>query len=152
MSSGAFMMLFLYDGLCGFCHRSVQWLLRHDGTDRFRFAAQQSDVAGEVLLRHGVNRDDMLKNNSVYLITDWGTDAERLFQRSDVTVRSLFALGGFWKVLGYGLRVVPRFIRDADIRLLREIDFGLRDVLTLVRFLLRTNVQNLWELGTSRRS
>ena len=123
MSSGAFMMLFLYDGLCGFCNRSVQWLLRHDGTDRFRFAAQQSDVAGEVLLRHGVNRDDMLKNNSVYLITDWGTDAERLFQRSDVTVRSLFALGGFWKVLGYGLRVVPRFIRDAGYTLVARNRF-----------------------------
>ena len=116
-------MLFLYDGLCGFCHGTVQWLLRHDRTDQFRFAAQQSDVAGQVLLRHGINGDDMLKNNSVYLITNWGTDAERLFQRSDVTVQSLFALGGFWKILGYCLRAVPRSSRDAGYTLVARNRF-----------------------------
>ena len=117
------MMLFLYDGLCGFCHGTVQWMLRHDRADRFRFAAQQSDVATEVLLRHGVNRDTMLKNNSVYLIADWGTDAERLFQRSDVTVQSLLAMGGVWKIVGYGLQAVPHLIRDAGYTLVARNRF-----------------------------
>lgn len=106
-------VLMLYDGLCGFCHGTVQWLLKHDKRDRFRFAAQQSDVAAEILLRHGVERDEMLRTNSVYLVLDQGTSTERLLQRSDVTVQSLLSLGGGWKALGRCLQIVPRFVRDA---------------------------------------
>jgi predicted DCC family thiol-disulfide oxidoreductase YuxK len=118
-------MLFLYDGLCGFCNRSVQWLLRHDRADQFRFAAQQSDAATEVLLRHRIHRDEMLKSNSVYLVTGWGTDAEQLLQRSDVMMQSLLALGGFWKFLGCCLRAMPRFLRDAGYTLVARKRFRL---------------------------
>jgi len=110
-------VLMLYDGLCGFCNRTVQWLLKHDKFDRFRFAAQQSTVAADVLLRHGINRDELLKSNSVYLVLDLGTSAERVLQRSDVSVQSLVNLGGFWKVLGRCMQIVPRFIRDAGYTL-----------------------------------
>jgi predicted DCC family thiol-disulfide oxidoreductase YuxK len=107
----------LYDGLCGFCNGTVQWLLKHDKFDRFRFAPQQSALAQEVLLRHGIDRDEVLSSNSVYLVLDLGTNAERLLQRSDVSVQSLLSLGGVWKVLGYCFRIVPRFIRDAGYTL-----------------------------------
>jgi predicted DCC family thiol-disulfide oxidoreductase YuxK len=110
-------ILMLYDGLCGFCNGTVQWLLKHDKFDRFRFAPQQSKVAEEVLLRHGIDRDAVLKNNSVYLVLDLGTSAERFLQQSDVAVQSLLSLGGVWKILGYCFGIVPRVIRDAGYTL-----------------------------------
>jgi predicted DCC family thiol-disulfide oxidoreductase YuxK len=118
-------MLMLYDGLCGFCNATVQWLLKHDKHDRFRFAPLQSAMAEEVLLRHGIDRDKMLQENSVYLVLDLGTDTERVLQRSDVSVQVLLSLGGFWKVLGYGFRIVPRFIRDAGYTLVARNRFKL---------------------------
>ena len=107
----------LYDGLCGFCNATVQWLLKHDKSDRFRFAAQQSSLAEEVFLRHGIDRAEMLKTNSVYLVLDLGTSAERLLERADVAVQSLLSLGGVWKLLGYCFEIVPRFVRDAGYTL-----------------------------------
>jgi len=117
--------LMFYDGLCRFCNTSVQWLLKHDQHDRFRFAPQQSAFAGEVLARHGIDQAQMLKNNSVYLVLDFGTNAERLLERSDVTVQSLFSLGGIWKALGYAFQMVPKFVRDAGYTLIAKNRFRL---------------------------
>jgi predicted DCC family thiol-disulfide oxidoreductase YuxK len=43
--------LMLFDGLCGFCNRAVQWVVRRDYADRFRFVPQQSPLAGAILSR-----------------------------------------------------------------------------------------------------
>jgi len=118
-------VLLLYDGLCGFCNGTVQWLLKHDKSDRFRFAAQQSGVAAEILLRHGIDRDQMLQANSVYLVLDQGTGDERVLQRSDVTIRSLEILGGFWKFLGQCLQIVPKAMRDSAYNLIARNRFRL---------------------------
>jgi predicted DCC family thiol-disulfide oxidoreductase YuxK len=103
----------LYDGLCGFCNSTVQWLLKRDRYDRFRFAPQQSSFAAAVLARHGIDREIMLKNNSVYLVLNLDSGHERLLTQSDVTVYVLLLLGGGWRVLGGLLRAVPRFVRNA---------------------------------------
>jgi len=112
--------LMLYDGLCGFCQWSVRWVVKRDQRDRFRFAPQQSALVEEVLARHGVHRDAMLADNSVYLVLDYdadydaeiGSSDERLLIKSDVTVKVLLLLGGFWGLLGRLLRAVPKSLRD----------------------------------------
>ena len=43
--------LVLYDGLCGFCDASVQWLLDHD-RGVFRFAPLQGETGAAILARH----------------------------------------------------------------------------------------------------
>jgi len=117
--------LMFYDGLCGFCNASVQWLLKHDKHDRFRFAPQHSAFAGEVLARHGIDQAQMLKNNSVYLVMNLGASGERVLQRSDVTVQCLFSLGGSWKALGYAFQIVPKVIRDAGYTVIAKNRFRL---------------------------
>ena len=45
--------LLLYDGSCGFCARSVQFVLRHEGARRtLRFASLQSPAGAEIRARH----------------------------------------------------------------------------------------------------
>jgi predicted DCC family thiol-disulfide oxidoreductase YuxK len=109
--------LMLYDGLCGVCNSAVQWVIKRDHADRFRFAPQQSAVAAAILSRHGIDRETMLENNSVYLVLDAGSEDERLFTQSDVTVNMLLLLGGRWRVLGKMLRAVPLFVRNAAYRM-----------------------------------
>jgi len=104
--------LIIYDGLCGFCDRSVRWVIRRDRRDRFRFAPQQSTLAGAVLARHLVDREALLADNSVYLALDYDSPRERLLARSDVTVNILLRLGGGWPVAGRLLQAVPKFLRD----------------------------------------
>jgi predicted DCC family thiol-disulfide oxidoreductase YuxK len=108
--------LMLYDGLCGMCNSAVQWVIRHDRHDQFRFAPQQSGLAAEILGRQGVDRDAGLAGNSVYLVMDPGTPRERLLRESDVAINILTTLGGGWRVLGRLLRAVPAFLRNAGYR------------------------------------
>jgi predicted DCC family thiol-disulfide oxidoreductase YuxK len=109
--------LMLYDGLCGVCNTAVQWVIQRDHADRFRFTPQQSALAAEILSRSGIDRDAMLKSNTVYLVLDAGSERERLLTQSDVTVTLLLLLGGRWRVLGKILRAVPRFARNAAYRM-----------------------------------
>jgi predicted DCC family thiol-disulfide oxidoreductase YuxK len=105
--------LMLFDGLCGLCTASVLWVIKHDHADRFRFAPQQSALAAEILARRGLDLEQMLESNSVYLVLNAGSEHERLLTRSDVTVNMLLLLGGRWRVLGNVLRAVPSFARNA---------------------------------------
>jgi predicted DCC family thiol-disulfide oxidoreductase YuxK len=109
--------LMLYDGLCGACNTAVQWVIQHDHADRFRFAPQQSRLAAEILSRSGIDREAMLKSNSVYLVLDAGSEHERVLTQSDVTVTLLLLLGGRFRVFGKILRAVPRFLRNAAYRM-----------------------------------
>ena len=103
----------LFDGLCGLCNTAVRWVTKRDHSDRFRFAPQQSELAAAILGRHGIDREAMFKSNSVYLVFDAGSEHQRLLTRSDVTVHMLLLLGGRWRLLGYSLRAVPAFARNA---------------------------------------
>src|SRR5436305_2901698 len=83
----------LYDGVCGFCDRLVQMVLRKDKRDRFRFASLQSPFAKSVLERHGLSPSQL---DTVYLLLDQGEPTERLVARSDAVLQILRGLGGFW--------------------------------------------------------
>ena len=62
--------LMLYDGLCGVPHSAVYFKIKRDHADRFRFTPQQSALAAAIFSRSGIDREAMLKSNSVYLILD----------------------------------------------------------------------------------
>ncbi len=105
--------LMLFDGLCGLCNDAVLWVIKHDHSDRFRFAPQQSDLAAAILARHGIDREATLANNTVYLVLNPGSQHEQLLTQSDVTVNLLLLLGGRRRIWGNMLRAVPRSARNA---------------------------------------
>ncbi len=98
----------LYDGVCGLCNRAVQFLLRHDHHDRFRYAALQGDFAKTLLRKHGIDAADL---NSVSLVTDYGLPTEQAFTKSDAVLRAEWDLGGIWRAAEVG-RLLPRPIRN----------------------------------------
>lgn len=93
----------LYDGVCGFCNRSVQLILRHDRRGRFRFAALQSEVGRALLRRHGLATDDL----DTFVLVVGG----RAYVRSTGALRVARTLGGAWALLS-ALSIVPRPLRD----------------------------------------
>jgi predicted DCC family thiol-disulfide oxidoreductase YuxK len=99
----------LYDGVCGLCNRLVQFVLKHDSQDRFRFASLQTDFAARVLRRHGAAPEDL---DTVYLVLDHALPGERLASRSDAAVVILRELGGGWSLLGLAIRVFPGWLRN----------------------------------------
>ena len=98
----------LYDGVCGLCNRLVQFLLRHDYHDRFRFASLQSDFANKLLTRHAMDPHDL---DTVYVVRNYGLANEALLARSDAILLMLKELGGIWSLAAVG-KIIPGRLRD----------------------------------------
>jgi predicted DCC family thiol-disulfide oxidoreductase YuxK len=101
--------IILYDGVCGLCNRFVQFVLKRDRKDQFRFAALQSNFGRNVLRRHDLNPDAL---DTVYLVLDHGQPSELLLSRNDASTAVLEELGGFPGVLAKLLKLLPRRFRD----------------------------------------
>ncbi len=101
--------IILYDGVCGLCNRLLQFVLKHDSHDRFRFASLQSDFAKRVLQRHGADLDDF---DTMYVVSDHALPGEHLASRSDAVVVAMQELGGLWSVLSVVLGWLPGWLRN----------------------------------------
>jgi predicted DCC family thiol-disulfide oxidoreductase YuxK len=133
--------IILYDGVCGLCNRFVQFVLRRDKKAFFRFASLQSRFAREVLARHGANTENL---DTVCVVGNRGEAGEFLLSRSEAVAFVLRELGGFWRLVGSLLRIIPRLVRDGFYKLVarhRYRIFGryescpLPDAATRARFL-----------------
>jgi predicted DCC family thiol-disulfide oxidoreductase YuxK len=96
----------LYDGVCGFCNKSVQMILDHDRRGLMRFAALQSDYGLRVVERHPELRGI---DSVVYVERTAG--GERVHVRSDAALKVAAYLGGFWKLFLLA-KVLPGGLRD----------------------------------------
>lgn len=104
-TSGAAPVL-LYDGVCGFCNKSVQLILDHDRRGSMRFAALQSDYGQSVIERH----PELRGVDSVVFVESYA-GGERVHTRSDAALKVAAYLGGFWKIF-LAAKVLPRRLRD----------------------------------------
>ncbi len=99
----------LYDGVCGLCHRLVQFVLRHDRGGVFRFASLQSGLAAGILTRHGADSGDLA---TVYVVVNYDTPEEVLFARSDAVHYVFTQLGGVWRASAILLKLLPHALCD----------------------------------------
>ncbi|MBU5266619.1 thiol-disulfide oxidoreductase DCC family protein [Virgibacillus proomii] len=95
--------IILFDGICNFCDRSVQFILKRDKQEQFLFASLQGDVGQQQLLKKYQIPTNM---NSFVLL-----DGEKYYVKSTAALRICKELVGAWKLL-YGLIIIPRPIRD----------------------------------------
>ena len=96
----------LYDGVCGFCNKSVQLILDHDRRGEMRFAALQSDYGQAVIERHAE-----LRGVDSVVFVESHAGGERVHVRSDAALKVASYLGGFWKLF-LAAKVLPRGVRD----------------------------------------
>jgi predicted DCC family thiol-disulfide oxidoreductase YuxK len=98
----------LYDGLCGFCNKGVQRILRYDKRKTMFFAALQSDYGKSILTRH----PELAGIDSLVFVEPLEfAYLERVFVRSDALLRVAGYLGGLWK-FSLAAYIIPRSIRD----------------------------------------
>lgn len=108
ITSGA---LLLYDGTCGFCAKSVQFVLQREHRRRtLRFASLDSGVGREVRALY----PELENVDSVVWIEAGSNDRDyRLYVRSEAVFKVLKYLGGVWTALAMIGSMVPRRLRDA---------------------------------------
>ena len=117
----------LYDGLCGFCDGTVQFIVARDRHRTLRFASLQGEFAAEFFVRH-----PMLRSVDSIILVQPATaiDIEHISIRSDAIVLLAHYVGGVWTAFGAVMRVIPRVMRDAGYSAIAKIRyriFGRRD-------------------------
>jgi predicted DCC family thiol-disulfide oxidoreductase YuxK len=103
--------IIFYDGDCGFCNKTVQFVLNHEKNSEMHFCALQSDYAREFFKRLGIMEMD--------LSTFYFWDTKQLNNRSTAALKVLNYLK-FPYALGKIGWIFPRFIRDGVYKLIAK--------------------------------
>ncbi|QNG60672.1 thiol-disulfide oxidoreductase DCC family protein [Bacillus sp. PAMC26568] len=117
--------ILLFDGVCNFCDRTVQFVIKHDKKAVFKFASLQSDAGQRLLARHRLLQQDF--DSFVYVKND------RIYTKSTAALHVLKELGGTFQ-LTFILLAIPRPIRDFGYSILaknRYKWFGRKDACSL---------------------
>ena len=104
-----------FDGVCGLCSRTINFLMARDKHARLRFAPLQG-VTPEQLVPA-----DVRAQLNTFVFSENG----RLFYRSTALVRILLQIGGFWRIMGTLLWLVPWPVRDAGYRIVAKLRYRL---------------------------
>ncbi|MGF1634286.1 MAG: thiol-disulfide oxidoreductase DCC family protein [Phycisphaerae bacterium] len=94
-----------YDGYCGLCHGFVRFVLAEDRRGLFTLSPRQSGA----FERHLSAADRDAAGDTV-VVQDV---AGGIHTRSAAAIKVLLDLGGWWRLLGGLLMVIPRPLRDA---------------------------------------
>lgn len=116
----------LYDGGCGVCSESVQWILKHERVHSLRFVPLEATLGGELRALAGI--DPTLDS---VLWVELRNGVVHADVQSSALLRVLAYVGGPWRLL-IVLRVVPRFARDACYRAFAKVRYRVRDRSCLV--------------------
>ena len=104
-----------FDGVCGLCNRSVDFILSRDRRGAIRFAPLQGETAKEVLSGEWQVASDGQKPITTVV---WVDSLGREFVRSAAAVRVLWQLGGVWWLIGWLLWLIPLPLRDLGYRII----------------------------------
>lgn len=106
-----------FDGECALCIGVVQFILKSDKKNKFRFASLQGNAGRNLVL------SEEQKDSFVLTIDD------HIYVRSTAALKMFRHLGNGWQLL-YPLIIIPKFLRDAVYDLIaknRYKWFGKRD-------------------------
>jgi predicted DCC family thiol-disulfide oxidoreductase YuxK len=92
-----------FDGVCNFCNATVNFIIKQDKKDKFRFATLQSEYARKFLLE----MPEKYKHTDSIILFENGL----FFIKSSAMLRIAKRMGGLWQLL-FVLSVVPVFLRD----------------------------------------
>jgi predicted DCC family thiol-disulfide oxidoreductase YuxK len=97
--------ILLYDGVCGFCNKSIQMIIAHDREGTLKFAPIQNKLGQEIISRHGLGNIDSV------VFVDYTGGSERVFIRSNAALQVAAYLGGWWRLF-LAFYALPRPLRD----------------------------------------
>ncbi|RIV69042.1 thiol-disulfide oxidoreductase DCC family protein [Flagellimonas aequoris] len=96
--------IILFDGVCNLCNGSVQFVIKRDKKDVFRYAAIQSEVGEQLITERHIDTNQV---DSIILIEP----GVAYFTKSDAALEIAGELGGLWKLTSI-FKWIPKSIRD----------------------------------------
>ena len=96
--------IILFDGVCNLCNSAVQFVIKHDKKDVFRFVALQSELGQEIITYIGI---DCKKIDSIILYEP----GVAYYYKSDAALQIAKKLDGLFS-LGTVFIIIPTSIRN----------------------------------------
>lgn len=96
--------LILFDGVCNLCDATVQFIIKHDKQDVFRFVALQSELGQEIVKYIGV---DTSKTDSIILYEP----GRAYYYKAEAAIRIAKELGGIYSLVGI-FSVLPNWFSN----------------------------------------
>lgn len=94
--------IIFFDGICVFCNRMLQFIMKHDKKNIFKFASLQSGFAGKFFSE----KNYPLKNTTIIL---W--NGKKFYEKSSASLRICKQLN-FPYSLAVIFFIIPQFIRN----------------------------------------
>lgn len=101
--------IIFFDGLCNLCNASVQFVIKRDPKDYFRFSALQDEASEQYL---GAFNIPVAGSDSILLLENG-----QLYSHSTAALRISRRLSGLWPLL-YAFIVIPVPLRDFFYKLI----------------------------------
>lgn len=104
-----------FDGVCGLCNHTVNWLLQRDASRKLRFAPLQGETARLCVppeIREHLSTLVFQRDGQTYI-------------RSGAVSRILLTLGGKWWLAGMLLWIIPFPLRDVGYRIVSKLRYRL---------------------------
>ena len=96
--------IILFDGVCNLCNGAINYVIKRDPNNVFKFAALQSEIGQELTAKFKI---DGSKIDSIILI-----DGDKHYEKSTAALYIAKHLSGAYPLL-FGFIIVPKFIRNA---------------------------------------
>lgn len=94
----------MFDGVCNLCNGAVNFIIKRDPKNIFKFAALQSEIGQELTSKFKI---DTSKVDSIILIV-----GDKYYEKASAALHISADLSSFYPLL-YGFMIIPKFIRDA---------------------------------------
>lgn len=102
-----------FDGVCGLCNHTVNFLMDRDTRAVLKFAPLQGTTAENIV------PEETRKNLNTFVFARDG----RLFYRSGAMARILMHIGGRWRILGGLMWLIPWPVRDIGYRIVAALRY-----------------------------
>jgi predicted DCC family thiol-disulfide oxidoreductase YuxK len=96
-------LVILFDGVCNLCNGSVNFIIKRDRKNRFRFASMQSDEGEKIINHFGLSS---ISESTMILI-----EGSKVHTKSTAALLIAKNLSGLWPLL-YIFSIIPKPIRD----------------------------------------
>lgn len=95
--------IILFDGVCNLCNSSVNFVIKRDKHDVFKFGTLQEEPGKSILAKHQI---DPSETDSIVFIEN-----NKAYTKSSAAIRISKYLGGAYPLFGVFI-IVPKFIRN----------------------------------------
>lgn len=97
--------IILFDGVCNLCNNAVQYIIKKDKKDVFRFASLQSDIGLQLAKERGIDTGQV---DSIVMIDP----GNAYYVKSTAALEIAKDLGRFYAFLAPVLLYIPTRLRD----------------------------------------